>query len=717
VVRNVYVTSMDRGSGKSAVVLGLAEVLSCVAGRLAVFRPLIGSHTAPDADIALLRARYQLPQKYAASYALTPADLRHVTDPAGYEELLKRVLASYRALADGAEGTGCSEPADVVVVEGSDFTAASLAMELDLNVDAANHLGCPVLLVVRGRDRSSGQVLDGVAQGIAVLSERGCTLLGVVANRVDAAAAEAVRAGMPGVVGGLAGAVIPEMPMLAIPTVGEVADALGSARFLRRGGLHQDGGDAAVGSLHREVRRVVIGAMGLEHFLDGVVDGDLVITSGDRVDIVAGSLAAHLAATYPAVAGLLLTGGLVAEPIYRLMDGIGDAGVPVVTVDSDTYSTAAAVGAVRGAITPRTPSKIATAIRLFEDHVDTATLTRQICVTRPARVTPLMFEHALIELAKADRRHIVLPEGDDDRVLAAADQLLHRGVVDLTALGVEREVRARGAALGLALPGLRVVDPLTCEHRESFARTYFELRRHKGVTEDMAFDVMSDVAYFGTMMVHQGLADGMVSGAAHTTAHTIRPALELVRTAPGVSVVSSVFFMCLADRVLVYGDCAVVPNPDVEQLADIAISAAGTATQFGVEPRIAMLSYSTGESGSGADVEKVRRGTAIVRERRPDLLVEGPIQYDAAVDPDVARVKLPTSPVAGRATVFIFPDLNTGNNTYKAVQRTAGAVAIGPVLQGLNKPVNDLSRGARVPDIVNAVAITAIQVRAMSVRA
>jgi phosphate acetyltransferase len=711
----VYVTSLEPGSGKSAVVLGLAEVLSCVAGRLAVFRPLIASDTAPDSDIVLLRARYQLPQEYAASYALTAADLRPVTVPAGYEELLKRVLASYRSLADGAEGTGCSEPADVVVVEGSDFTAASVAVELALNVDAANHLGCPVLLVVRGRGRSSGQVLDGVAQGIAVLSERGCILLGVVANRVDAAAAGAVRAGLPAVVGGLAGAVIPETPMLAAPTVGEVADALG-ARFLPTGGLHQDRGDAAVGSLHRQVRRVVVGTMGLEHFLDGIVDGDLVITSGDRVDIVAGSLAAHLAATYPGVAGLLLT-GLVAEPIRRLMDGLGDTGVPVITVDSDTYSTAAAVGAVRGAITPRSPSKIATAIGLFEDHVDTAALTRQICVTRPARVTPLMFEHALVELAKADRRHIVLPEGDDDRVLAAADQLLHRGVVDLTALGLERDVRARGVALGLALPGLRVVDPLTSEHRKPFARTYLELRRHKGVTEDIAFDVMSDVAYFGTMMVHQGLADGMVSGAAQTTAHTIRPALELIRTAPGVSVVSSVFFMCLADRVLVYGDCAVVPNPDAEQLADIAISAAGTAAQFGVEPRIAMLSYSTGESSSGADVERVRRGTAIVRERRPDLLVEGPIQYDAAVDPDVARVKLPTSPVAGRATVFIFPDLNTGNNTYKAVQRTAGAVAIGPVLQGLNKPVNDLSRGARVTDIVNTVAITAIQVRAMSARA
>jgi phosphate acetyltransferase len=399
--------------------------------------------------------------------------------------------------------------------------------------------------------------------------------------------------------------------------------------------------------------------------------------------------------------------------VTRLVDGYGGAGIPVVAIDGDTYTVTRAVTGVRGAITAGSTAKIAAAIGLFEDNVDVTALVERIDLARPTRMTPLMFEHALIERARADRRHIVLPEGGDDRVLRAADQLLHRGVVDLTVLGAERDVMARAGALGLALPGVRIVDPLTSEHRTGFAETYHELRKHKGVTADMAYDQMGDVSYFGTMMIHLGLADGMVSGAAHTTAHTIRPAFEFIRTAPGRKVVSSVFLMCLADRVLVYGDCAVVPDPDPEQLADIAISAAATASMFGIEPRIAMLSYSTGESGSGADVDKVRAGTALARERRPDLLIEGPIQYDAAVDPDVARTKLPGSPVAGRATVFVFPDLNTGNNTYKAVQRSAGAVAIGPVLQGLNKPVNDLSRGALVPDIVNTVAITAIQAQNM----
>ena len=725
--RNVYVTALEPGSGKSAVVLGLAEVLSRRAGRLGYFRPLIGSGSARDADVELVIERFRLAQSYRESYALSADDLHDVAAEGAYGDLLKRVLDGYRAVADGSTSrqqpvaggeaapsavadaavtAATTGPPDVVIVEGSDFTEASLAVELVLNVDSANHLGAPVLLVVNGARRTAEQVLDLVGQGITTLRERGCTLIGVVANRVSPSVLDAVRAGLPEVAGEIVAAAVPELPMLAAPTVAEVARAL-DARYLQP--VDGDG----EGGAHREVGRLIVGAMGLEHFLERIVEGDLVITPGDRVDIIAGSLAAHLSGTYPGVAGLVLTGGDVPPAVCRLVEGYGDAGIPVVAVDGDTYTVARAVTGVRGAITAQSTSKIAAAIGLFEEHVDTAALVERIDLARPTRMTPLMFEHALIERAKADRRHIVLPEGNDDRILRAADQLLLRGVVDLTVLGVERDIRARAAALGLTLPGVRIVDPLTSPYREEFAGTYHDLRKHKGVTAQMAFDQMGDVSYFGTMMIHKGLADGMVSGAAHTTAHTIRPAFEFIRTAPGRRVVSSVFLMCLADRVLVYGDCAVVPDPNPEQLADIAVSAADTAPMFGIEPRVAMLSYSTGESGTGADVDKVRAGTELARALRPDLPIEGPIQYDAAVDPDVARTKLPGSAVAGRATVFVFPDLNTGNNTYKAVQRSAGALAIGPVLQGLNKPVNDLSRGALVPDIVNTVAITAIQAQNM----
>jgi phosphate acetyltransferase len=687
VPRHVFVMALERGTGKSAVVLGLAEVLSRRAGRMAMFRPLVAAADPPDPDIELIRRRYELPQTYRSSFALTPEDLGDADGRDGYERLLARVV-------DGCARVGAE--ADVVLLEGSDVTTASPIVELDLTIDAARHLAAPVLLVVGGHGRSRGQVLSAAHQSVAVLTDRGCTVLGVVCNRVDADHVDAVRAGLPAAVGELPGAVLPEVPLLAAPTVTEIADRLGAQSIVAP-------------AASRDVARVVVGAMGLPAFLDRVADGDLVITPGDRADLVAGILAAHVSAAYPAVAGVVLSGGMVAEPVRRLAPGFDRAGIPVLAVPSDTYETAAAVREVRGAIGADSPRKIATAIALFEDHVDHERLRERLAVARATRTTPLMFEQQLLERARADRRHIVLPESEDERVLRAAEQLLLRGVADLTLLGHEDEVRARASALGVDVTAAQVVDPVTSPWREPFARVYADLRRHRGVAVPVALDLMADPNYFGTMIVQQCHADGLVSGAAHTTAHTLRPAFEIIRTAPGVSLVSSAFLMCLFDRVLVYADCAVVPNPTVEQLADIAISAAGTAALFGIEPRVAMLSYSTGESGVGSDVEHVRRATALVRERAPELPVEGPIQYDAAVDPAVARTKLPGSAVAGRATVLIFPDLNTGNNTYKAVQRSAGAVAIGPVLQGLARPVNDLSRGATVTDIVNTVAITAIQ--------
>jgi phosphate acetyltransferase len=694
VARNVFLAAIEPDSGKSLVALGLMEALARRSGRVGFFRPVVAAGAEPDADVELLRRTFRLAQSYEESFAVTEDDLAAMSDRGQYDLLLKRILEAFRRL---------DQSTDLVLVEGGDLPGASRALELDFNAELANHLGCLVMLVVRGSRRSAGEVLDAARLAHGSLVSRGCTILATICNRVDPSVAEEVRRRLPEAVGDEPAYVLPEVPALDAPTVAEVAQAL-SARFVRP----LDGADAA--STRREVRNVIVGAMNLPNFLGHLHDGDVVITPGDRADLIVGVLASRLSGTYPNVAGLVLTGGLDPEPaILRLVDGLGAASVPVLSVGTDTYSTAATVSAVRGALRADSELKIARALALFEEHVDVAALERRVAVAPSTRVTPLQFEQELTERAKADRKHIVLPEGGDDRILQAAGQLLGRGVVDLTILGDETAVHGRAAALGLDLAGLQVVDPSTSDWRERFAATYAELRRHKGMALPLARDLMVDGAYFGTMMVHAGLADGMVSGAAHTTAHTIRPAFEIIRTAPGTSIVSSVFFMCLADRVLVYGDCAVVPDPDAEQLADIAISSAATAARFGIEPRVAMLSYSTGESGSGVDVDKVRDATRIARQRRPDLPLEGPIQYDAAIDPQVARVKLPGSQVAGRATVFVFPDLNTGNNTYKAVQRSAGAVAIGPVLQGLRKPVNDLSRGALVADIVNTVAITAIQ--------
>jgi len=385
--------------------------------------------------------------------------------------------------------------------------------------------------------------------------------------------------------------------------------------------------------------------------------------------------------------------------------------MPILTTSDDTFTAAMKASMIKAEIGEHSPRKIESAIGLFERHIDGNELAARLQAPVIHHVTPLLFEYSLIQRAREKRVRIVLPEGTEARILQAVDVLRRRDVADIVLLGDPAAIRAAASKVGVSLPetGVEMIDPMQSPLHEDFSLEYFELRKHKGMTLDTARDRMREVSYFGTMMVRRGMAGGMVSGAVHTTANTIRPAFEFIKTRPGVEVVSSVFLMCLKTGVLVYGDCAVIPNPTAEQLAEIACSSADTASQFGIEPRVAMLSYSTGESGHGEDVERVRKATSLVRAKRPGLLIEGPVQYDAAIDPAVAATKLPGSKVAGRATVLIFPDLNTGNNTYKAVQRSAGAVAIGPVLQGLRKPVNDLSRGCTVADIVNTVAITAIQ--------
>jgi len=523
----------------------------------------------------------------------------------------------------------------------------------------------------------------------------------VIANRVDHDVADAVGAAL-GDLNSVVTAAIPESPLLSAPTFRALVEAAD--------------GELVLGSqtwMDREALEVIVAAMSLPHVLDRLAPDVAVIAASDRTDLIPGLMLAHQSGTFPALAGILLTGGYeMPETIRRLSEGV-QQDLPIALTELGTFTTAERVVRVRGPITKDSSRKIETARRVFAEQVDEKALLAAIDVSGSEVRTPLMFEYQLMGRARADRQRIVLPESEDDRILEATAILLRRGVADLTLLGDENKVHARASALGLDLDEVSIVSPFDADLVEKFAAAYAEARAHKGMTVERAREIVTDISYFGTMMVHLGLADGMVSGAVNTTAHTIRPALEFVKTKPGVNTVSSVFLMCLADRVLVYGDCAVIPEPTTQQLADIAISSAETAQQFGIEPRVAMLSYSTGTSGTGADVEKVRAATALVAERAPDLLLEGPIQYDAAVDLEVARTKLPDSSVAGRATVFIFPDLNTGNNTYKAVQRSANAVAIGPVLQGLRKPVNDLSRGALISDIVNTVAITAVQAQAI----
>ena len=701
--RSVYVTGIDRGDGRQVVELGVMELLTRQVDRVGVFRPLV--HDGPDRLFELLRARYRLSQDPATVYGMDYQEASLLQAEQGVDELVSALVDRFHLVA---------RDYDVVLVLGTDYADTQFPDELSLNARLANEFGASVLPVVGGRRQTAESVLAETHNAFRAYDGLGCDVLAMVTNRVaredrdEIAERLAHRLPVPCWV-------VPDEPALSAPTVSQIAHTLG-ARVV----LGDDSG------LARDALDFVFGGAMLPNLLTALTPGCLVITPGDRADLVIGTLAAHSAGT-PPIAGVLLTLDEVpGEGILTLANRLAP-GTPVLSVTGTSFPTAEQLFSLEGKLNAATPRKAETALGVFERYIDTAELNKRVSAPSSDRVTPMMFEHKLLEQARSDLRRVVLPEGTEERVLHAAEVLLRRGVCELTLLGPVEQIRKKAADLGIDLAGAELIDPAASELRDSFAEKYAALRAHKGVTVELAYDVVSDVNYFGTLMVQEGFADGMVSGSVHSTAATIRPAFEIIRAKgaarsasgraavgdgrakPDAAIVSSVFFMCLADKVLVYGDCAVNPDPDAEQLADIATQSASTAAQFGVEPRIAMLSYSTGTSGSGADVDKVREATELVRSRRPDLSIEGPIQYDAAVEPSVAATKLPGSAVAGQASVLIFPDLNTGNNTYKAVQRSAGAIAVGPVLQGLRKPVNDLSRGALVQDIVNTVAITAIQ--------
>ncbi|MCV7144834.1 phosphate acetyltransferase [Mycobacterium riyadhense] len=683
----IYIAAPESETGKSTIALGLLHRLTAMVAKVGVFRPITRFGEDRDYILELLLEHTTAGLSYEQCVGVTYQQLHDDSDAA-----ITSVVDSYHAMADKC---------DAVVIVGSDYTDVTSPTELSVNARIAVNLGAPVLLTVRAKGRTPAEVASVVAVCLAELSAQRAHTAAVVANRCAPGELDAMRDGLAALPPPVPRSyVLPEEPLLAAPTVTELTAAVNGTPIR---------GDAQLAQ--REVMGVMVAGMTADHVLERLRDGMAVITPGDRSDVVLAVASAHAAEGFPSLSCIVLNGGFELHPsIAALVSGLR-LRLPIIGTTLGTYDTASAAAAARGRVTAASQRKIDTALELMDRHVDVADLLAQLAIPIPAITTPQMFTRRLQEQARSDRKHIVLPEGDDDRILKSAGRLLQRSVADLTILGEAAQVRLRAAELGVNLDEAKVIDPRTSDLHHEFASQYAELRKTKGITVEQAREIMNDATYFGTMLVYNGMVDGMVSGAAHTTAHTVRPALEIIRTVPDVSTVSSIFLMCLPDRVLAYGDCAIVPNPTPEQLADIAICSARTAARFGIEPRVAMLSYSTGDSGKGADVDKVRAATELVRGRDPELLVEGPIQYDAAVEPSVAATKLRDSPVAGRATVLIFPDLNTGNNTYKAVQRSAGAIAIGPVLQGLRKPVNDLSRGALVEDIVNTVAITAIQAR------
>jgi phosphate acetyltransferase len=691
--KTIFIASAEPYAGKSVIALGLVNMLLAKTKKIGFFKPIISQLATgvKDKHIEAILNHFSLPIAYEDTYAFSRQEVLEQTDSENWREMINTIIGKFKKLEDAY---------DFTVIEGSDFLGEGVAFEFETNAAIAKNLGAPVLTIINGENKSTAQIISSALNVFRNFESREVQVLGIIANRVKPEQVddvhELLRMQLPD---DIMLTVIPWDKNLQSPTMKEIADAL-DAKVLFGENL-----------LSSQVDHFVTGAMMLPNFLNHIKENVLIITPGDRGDIIIGALQANLSANYPKVAGILLTAGTEPEePIVRLIEGLQTI-VPVISVQNGTFETTTRVGAIHSRISADNKKKITLAIDIFEKYVDMKVLDDKIITFRSEGITPHMFQYQLVKWAKSEKKHIVLPEGNDDRILKAAARLISQNIVNLTLLGNPVEIAASLKRLGLNLDlsAIRIVDPATSENYDSYVETLYELRKYKHVNEEMARDLMTDVSYFGTMMVYKGHADGMVSGAVHTTQHTIRPALQFIKTKPGVSLVSSVFFMCLPERVSVFGDCAVNPNPTAEELAEIAISSAESSKLFGIEPRIAMLSYSSGLSGEGEDVERVREATALVRKKRPDIKIDGPIQYDAAVDPIVGNQKLSNPDVSGRASVFIFPDLNTGNNTYKALQRETGALAIGPMLQGLNKPINDLSRGCTVEDIFNTVIITAIQ--------
>jgi len=692
-IKAVFIASAEPHSGKSIISIGLVNMLLGKAQKIGYYKPIINQNqlVKKDDHIDTILSHFDLPMTYDDTFAFTWEDVMSQIDTENQGEMLDTVIRKYKYL---------EEKYDFIVVEGTDYLGEGTAFEFDTNAQIAKNLRAPVIVVISGEDKTIAQTVSAALTAIHNFEAREIQVMALVANKIKPENVKDVEDLLRQQISqDTLLSIIPADTRLRSPTMKEISDQLNGKLLF--GEDH----------LSNQADNFVTGAMQVPNFLNYLTENVLIVTPGDRGDIIICALQANLSTSYPKVAGIVLTAGYEPEePILRLIQGLQTV-VPIIAVQTGTFQTSNIIGAIRSQITSDNAKKIALAIDTFNKYISVAELDKRMVTFKPSGITPRMFQYQLTQWAKSSRKHIVLAEGNDERILKAAARLISQEIVDLTLLGDTAEIKAIANRLDINLDfnKVRIVNPAYDQYYDDYVNTLFELRKSKNVTLEMARDLMTDVSYFGTMMVYKGHADGMVSGAVHTTLHTIRPALQFIKTRPGISIVSSVFFMCLPDRVSVFGDCAVNPNPTAEQLAEIAISSADSSQRFGIEPRVAMLSYSSGTSGEGEDVEKVRRATEIVKSKRPDLKAEGPIQYDAAVDPVIGASKLPGSEVAGRASVLIFPDLNTGNNTYKAVQRETGALAIGPMLQGLNKPVNDLSRGCTVDDIFNTVIITAIQ--------
>ncbi len=707
-MHSFYLAPTTSGTGLTSVCLGLVRALDQLGVRVAFFKPIAqiyGTDTGPGRSAKLIQQTVGLQSAPSIALAYAQNKVAH----GEFDELMEEVIVNYQTSI---------RDADVVVVEGlvprpnEDYIAR-------LNSRVASTLGSDIMIVSAKKHYSSAEWNERINITASIFGgPANPRLLGCVLNKVGAPprgvqrvktddssddwqvterTLEHVKRKLPifnneefRCLG-----IVHWNPSFISPRTIDIARHL-HARIVNEGDINQ-----------RRVSAVTLCARTVPNMVYALKAGTFIVTSGDRDDILLAASQAVLSGV--PLAGILFTGDMLPdERVMNLCRGAMNTGLPVLVTELDSLATVRLLDSMSEEVPSEDVSRMLAVMDQVAVSLDMQWLTERTELPRDVRMSPPAFRHFLVNRAQSIPKRVVLPEGTEVRTIEAAIICHERRIANCVLLGKPDEINSVADVNGLSIPeDLEIQDPE--DIRKDYIVPMVELRKHKGLSPIQAEAMLEDSVVLGTMMLAQNEVDGLVSGAVHTTASTIRPALQLIKTQTDCSLVSSIFFMLMPDQVLVYGDCAVNPTPDAQQLAEIAIQSADSAVAFGIEPRVAMISYSTGVSGAGSDVEKVREATEIAKGRRPDLIIDGPLQYDAAAIASVARSKAPDSPVAGNATVFVFPDLNTGNTTYKAVQRSANVVSVGPVLQGLRKPVNDLSRGALVDDIVYTIALTAIQ--------
>jgi len=687
-IKSLYIYAQEKGAGSLFVSMGMMEILKRNIDKVAVFRPIIYKKDLKDGDIDFLLERYNIDMPYEDTYGFDIEYVEMMISKNKVNELINQLIQKFKKLEDKY---------DFVLCEGIRRSFLKITINYDLNIKIAQNFGSAVINIINAKNNNVIDVYESLLVEKEALKSEGCAHFATFVNRLDSEQYERLNLIMQDCE--INYFLLKENRELDRLSIQDVIDGTGAEVVFmgERDNL-------------RIISQVKVAALSLDNFLEHIQEGDFIVVPADRSEIILGLLGAVYSNNYPNISGIIFPFSMKVHPnIKKLIEGIEEFNIPVLCVPTDTYNTAKNLSKISARLRVTSERKIALALGMFHESKNIDLLEKRIKSTYNTTMTPMMFEYKLFEMARANKKRIVLPESSDERVLRAAEIIIRRGVADIILIGKESEVIKNYKRIGVDLTKATIIDHTNAKYFDEFVEVFLKLRESKGLTLIAAQDAMLHENYFATMMVHLGYADGMVSGAIHSTGETILPALQIIKTTKDTSIVSSVFLMCLKTKVLVYGDCAVNQDPNASELSQIASSSAKTAGAFGITPKVAMLSYSTGESGSGVDVEKVKEATKLLQKEYPNILSEGPIQYGAAIDKNVAKKKLPNSKVAGEATVFIFPDLNTGNNTYKAVQRSSGAVAIGPILQGLNKPINDLSRGCLVDDIVNTVAITAIQ--------